>query len=372
MSKAILMLANGETFEGKAFGHTGETAGEVVFNTSMTGYQEILTDPSYRGQIVTMTYPQIGNYGVNPDDAESGKPQAAGFIVREYSKTYSNWRAAESLGSYLDRNKIVGIEGIDTRKLTRILRITGAMNGILSSADFSKENLRAKLSRVPNMVGLDLAKEVTIDTPMQWGERHPGAYHVVALDAGIKTNILRILNHRGCNITLVPASYTSAQIMALNPDGLFVSNGPGDPEPVDYAITAIRELIGQIPIFGICLGHELLALAVGGKCYKLKFGHRGANPPIKDLRSGKVEIASHNHGFAVDPDSLPDNVEITHVNINDQTVAGLSLKNAPAYSVQYHPEASPGPHDSYYLFDEFIEDMREWKIDKPNRAMKKL
>ncbi|OHD55524.1 MAG: carbamoyl phosphate synthase small subunit [Spirochaetes bacterium GWF1_51_8] len=364
MSKAILMLANGEVFQGKAFGHTGETAGEVVFNTSMTGYQEILTDPSYRGQIVTMTYTQIGNYGVNTDDVESEAPQVAGFIVREYSKTYSNWRATGSLGDYLDTHKIVGIEGIDTRKLTRILRQTGAMNGVLSSVDFDLSSLKAKIAKIPNMVGLDLAKEVTIDKPLKWGKVYPGGWNVIAVHAGIKTNILRILNAKGCNITLVPAAMTAEEMSALHPDGIFVSNGPGDPEPVTYAIDALRKMIGKVPIFGICLGHELLALAVGGKCFKLKFGHRGANHPVKDLRTGKVEIASHNHGFAVDPDSLPEDMEISHINLNDQTVAGIRHKKYPAFSVQYHPEASPGPHDSHYLFDEFIEDMRKWKTGK--------
>ncbi len=359
--KAILMLANGEIFQGKAFGAIGETTGEVVFNTAMTGYQEILTDPSYNGQIVTMTYPEIGNYGTNSEDVESERPHAAGFIVREYSKTYSNWRARESLGDYLKRYGIVGIEGIDTRKLTRILRMTGAMNGILSSVDFDTASLRAKLDKVPPMIGLDLAQKVTIDSPVKWGQRHPGGYHVVAIHAGIKFNILRILNLKGCNITLVPADWTAEQILGLKPDGLFISNGPGDPEPLDYMIKTIHDLIGKIPIFGICLGHEVLGYAAGGKCFKLKFGHRGANHPIKDLRTGKIEIASHNHGFAVEADSLPPELEITHVNLNDNTVAGVRHKQYPAFSVQYHPEASPGPHDSHYLFDQFLEDMKAWK-----------
>lgn len=355
------MLANGEVFRGKAFGAVGETTGEVVFNTAMTGYQEILTDPSYNGQIVTMTYPEIGNYGTNPEDVESGKPQVAGFVVREYSKLYSNWRATESLDAYLKRYGIVGIEGIDTRKLTRILRMTGAMNGVLSSVDFDEASLRAKLAAIPNMVGLDLAQYVTIDETMKWGKSCGGCLHVVAIHTGIKTNILRLLNARGCDITLVPANWTSEQILDLKPDGVFVANGPGDPEPLDYAIKAVSELIGTVPIFGICLGHELLALAVGGKCFKLKFGHRGANHPVKNLKTGRIEIASHNHGFAVEAESLPPEMEITHVNLNDKTVAGIRHKKYPAFSVQYHPEASPGPHDSLYLFDEFVTDMKSWK-----------
>lgn len=361
MSKAVLMLQNGEIFRGKSFGAEGETTGEVVFNTSMTGYQEILTDPSYFGQMVTMTYPEIGNYGVNRADTESDKVQASGFIVREYSKAYSNYRAEKSLGEYLIENQIVAIEGIDTRRLTRILRNSGAMNGIISTIDFDEKSLKDKLSEVPPMSGQDLVPYVTIEKAERFGREISGGLHVVALHGGIKTNILRLLNEAGCNITVVPFSTTAEEILALQPDGVFLSNGPGDPREEKKAVETVQKLLGKIPLFGICLGHQILGLALGGSVYKLKFGHRGANHPVMDYTTGKVEITSHNHGFALDQQSLPEGVSVSHLNLNDQTVSGISCKDFPAFSVQYHPEASPGPHDSHYLFDRFIQDMKAWK-----------
>jgi carbamoyl-phosphate synthase small subunit len=354
MHKAVLLLANGEVFKGFGFGYRGETGGEVVFNTSMTGYQEILTDPSYCGQIVTMTYPLIGNYGVNLENAESGKVQAAGLIVREVSKSHSNWSSKGSLQEYLEKYRVSAIEGVDTRKITRILRITGAMNGILSTANTDIESLKKKLSEVPSMVGLDLVPRVTLTEPKRWNEFKPGNRHVVAIDCGIKENILRLLAERNCNLTVVPAAWTAEQILALKPDGVFLSNGPGDPETVTYVIDSIRALLGKLPVFGICLGHQMLGIALGGKTYKLKFGHRGGNQPVKNLRTGRVEITAQNHGFSIVEGQLPPGVEVTHVNLNDQTIEGISIPSLQAFSIQYHPESSPGPHDSHYLFDEFI------------------
>lgn len=361
MNKAILLLENGEIFNGRSFGHQGETAGEVVFNTSMTGYQEIITDPSYTGQIVTMTYPLIGNYGVNKENVESDKIQAAGLIVREASKVHSNWTSAGSLQDYLDKNKIVGIEGIDTRKLTRIIRMTGAMNGIVSAVDFDIQSLKKKLAAVPNMSGLDLVPEVTLDKPVRWNEFKNGRPHIVAVDTGVKSNILRLLDARNVNITVVPATYTDKQIMDYKPDGVFLANGPGDPAAVKYVIESIRNMLGKVPLFGICLGHQMLSLALGAKTYKLKFGHRGGNQPVKHLKTGKVEITSQNHGFAVKEDTIPSGVEVTHINLNDNTIEGIRHKKLPAFSVQYHPESSPGPHDSQYLFDDFLEMIRKGK-----------
>lgn len=361
MSKAILLLENGEVFHGKSFGFQGETVGEVVFNTSMTGYQEILTDPSYTGQIVTMTYPLIGNYGVNKENVESGKIQAAGFIVREASKVHSNWTSAGSIHDYLEKSGIVGIEGIDTRKLTRIIRITGAMNGIISSVDFDIQSLKKKLSEVPGMAGLDLVPEVTIEKPVQWKPFVDGWPHIVTVDTGVKHNILRLLEARGANITVVPATYTDRQILEYKPDGVFYANGPGDPAAVTYVIESMRNLLGKVPLFGICLGHQMLSLALGAKTYKLKFGHRGGNQPVKHLKTGKVEITAQNHGFAVREDTIPADVEVTHINLNDNTIEGVRHKTKPAFSVQYHPESAPGPHDSQYLFDDFLEMIRKGK-----------
>ncbi len=353
--KAKLALANGVVFTGESFGAEGETAGEVVFNTSMIGYQEVLTDPSYCGQIVTMTYPHIGNYGINPEDVESSKPQVAGFVVREYSKYYSNFRATESLGDYLKRNGVVGIEAIDTRKLTRIIREAGAMNAVISTSDLDDASLVSKARKFPSMSGLDLAKVVTTKSSYRFSPegKTDFKYNVVAYDYGIKTNILRMLHDRGCDVTVVPANLPAEDVLKMSPDGIFLSNGPGDPEAVTYGIDNIRKLIGKKPIFGICLGHQVLALAAGAKTFKMKFGHRGANHPVKNLRNATVEVTSHNHGFAVDPDTLPQDYEVTHIDLNDNILEGFRHKSLPLFCVQYHPESSPGPHDSDYLFDEF-------------------
>ena len=369
---AKLALANGKIFAGEAFGADGEVHGEVVFNTSMTGYQEILTDPSYSGQIVTMTYPLIGNYGINAEDVESRGLFLRGFIVKELCEIPSNFRSTESLDSYLKRNGIVGLQGIDTRALVRQIRTQGAMPGVLSSVDLDDASLLKKVQQIPGMVGLDLVQEVTPKVTRGWdaplselgrpadfvsGADRTDGPHVVAIDYGMKWNIPRYLRDIGCRVTIVPGKATADEILALNPDGVFLSNGPGDPEPLTYAIEAIQGLLGKKPIFGICLGLQLLGLAFGGKTYKLRFGHRGANQPVLDRRTGKVEITSQNHGFAVDADSLPDDVEVTHINLNDQTIEGIRHKIHPAFGVQYHPEASAGPHDSHYLFREFLEMM---------------
>jgi carbamoyl-phosphate synthase small subunit len=342
----------------------------------MTGYQEILTDPSYRGQIVTMTYPQIGNYGVNREDVESWKPHLAGFIVRENSRRASNFRATEQLEDLLSRHGIVGMAEIDTRALVRRLRIRGVMNGVLSSEDLDDGSLVAKAKASPGLVGRDLVREVLPEQPGGWTESlSPWAHmgkpteerqsevkpelHVVALDYGLKWNIARHLTSRGCRVTILPGTASAADVLSHNPDGVFLSNGPGDPEPVTYAIEAIQNLLGEKPIFGICLGHQLLSLAAGAKTYKLKFGHRGANQPVLNLDNGRVEITTQNHGFAVEEETMPDHLEVTHRNLNDNTVAGVRHRHLPAFSVQYHPEASAGPHDSEYLFDQFRELMTE-------------
>lgn len=359
-NKALLVLEDGRVFQGRSFGAEGETFGEVVFNTSMTGYQEILTDPSYKGQIVTMTYPLIGNYGVNPEDVESRKPFVEGFVVKENSPVASNWRASGSLGDYLKENSIMGIEGIDTRALTRHLRLHGAMKSIISTVDDDVASLVEKVKNSTGLVGQDLVKEVTTDETYVWDEDgcKDARFNVVAYDFGIKRNILRILAAKGCRVTVVPASAKAADVLAMNPDGIFLSNGPGDPEAVTYAIEQVRELLGKKPIFGICLGHQILGLASGGSTFKLKFGHHGANHPVKDLVSGCIGITSQNHGFCVDIDSLPKNcVEVTHLNLNDNTVEGLKRTDIPVMSVQHHPEAAPGPHDAADVFAGFIEMM---------------
>lgn len=371
--EAKLILENGTIFTGEAFGATGEATGEVVFNTSMTGYQEILTDPSYAGQIVTMTYPLIGNYGVNSEDMESVKPQVAGFIVKEYSKFPSNFRSTENLGGWLEKNRIIGIENIDTRMLTKMIRSIGAMRGIISTQDLDDKSLLAKVKKSPQMTGLDLATRVTTNEMYKWSDvdKTPFAlapmilasgkkWNVIVYDYGVKQNILRRLTSYGCTLTVLPASYPAEKMLEMNPDGIFLSNGPGDPAAVKYAILNLKKLIGKKPIFGICLGHQLLALALGGKTFKLKFGHRGANHPVKNLLTGTIEITSQNHGFAVDVDSLDSQcIEITHTNLNDNTNEGLRHRALPIFSVQYHPEASPGPHDSDYLFARFIEMMEK-------------
>ncbi|MBP1648240.1 MAG: carbamoyl phosphate synthase small subunit [Bacteroidetes bacterium] len=371
--KAKLVLENGTVFTGESFGAPGEVAGEVVFNTSLSGYQEIFTDPSYSGQIVTMTYPLIGNYGINLDDAESAKPQVAGVIVKEYFDFYSNQRASGSLGDWLKEHGIVAIQGIDTRMLTRMLRTDGAMRGVLSSADLDDASLAKKVEAVPRMLNLDLATKVTCGAPYEWGEvdgtpfalptlvaqPEETKFNVVAYDFGIKRNILRRLVGYGCAVTVVPATYPAEKILELDPDGIFLSNGPGDPAAVLVAVENIKQLIGKKPIFGICLGHQLIALALGGKTFKLKFGHRGGNHPVKNLLTGQIEITSQNHGFAVDPESLDNaRIEITHMNLNDGTNEGFRHRELPLFSVQYHPEASPGPHDSDYLFRDFVAMMK--------------
>jgi carbamoyl-phosphate synthase small subunit len=364
---AKLALEDGTVYSGRAFGAEGETYGEVVFNTSMTGYQEILTDPSYCGQIVTMTYPLIGNYGINTDDVESGKLSIRGFLVRELCETPSNYRATESLDSYLQRANVIGLEGIDTRALVRRLRIRGAMTGVLSTIDLDDDSLVRKAQTRPSIVGQDLVKEVMPPQPFEWtaglsplhhfaptAKGHSTSTpHVVAIDYGMKWNILRHLRDIGCRVTVVPGTSTADEVLAHRPDGVFLSNGPGDPRPLTYAIDTIRGLIGKVPVFGICLGHQLMGLACGAEIFKLKFGHRGGNQPVLNNATGRVEITSQNHGFAIAAENLPSCLEVTHINLNDQTVEGLRHKDQPAFCVQYHPEASAGPHDSSYLFQQF-------------------
>lgn len=401
MKPAALVLADGTVFEGWAYGADGEAVGEVVFNTSMSGYQEILTDPSYKGQIVTMTYPLIGNTGVNSEDVESRRPFVEGFVIKEGSVRTSSWRARQSLEEYLCERGVVGIQGIDTRALTRHIRDHGAQEGIISTIDLDPRSLTAKAEASPGLIGRDLVKEVCCDAPFAWtqsawewprgygdgravrratraerdqmnlfgtsGSRLAArSYRVVAYDCGIKWNILRQLVEHGCDVTVVPASMSAADVLKLGPDGIFLSNGPGDPEGVPYLIAAVRDLIGARPMFGICLGHQIIGLALGGRTYKLKFGHHGGNQPVKDLTTGKVEITAQNHGFAVDMESFrdasredlrgqPEDIVLTHVNLNDNTCEGLMHRRLPLFSVQYHPEASPGPHDASYLFARFVE-----------------
>jgi carbamoyl-phosphate synthase small subunit len=373
--QAILALEDGRIFRGEGYGAQGECRGEVVFNTSLTGYQEIFTDPSYAGQIVVLTNPQIGNYGTNSADNEAARPWIEGLVTREFSPISSNWRSQQVADEYLERFHVPVISEIDTRALVRHLRTNGVMRGVISTVESDPDKLVAKARAIRKMDGADLAKEVTTkdryefehDGPDPLPTNEPAALpqadlHVVAYDFGIKKNILRMLRQQGCRVTVVPAQTSAKDVLALKPNGVFLSNGPGDPEPVTYAQQSIRDLAGRTPIFGICLGHQLIGLALGGKTYKLKFGHHGGNHPVKCVQTGKVEITAHNHNFAVDPESINANeVDLTHVDLNDNTLEGLRHRSLPLFSVQYHPEASPGPHDSHYLFHDFRKMMEEWK-----------
>ena len=368
--KAILALEDGTVFRGESFGAPGEVAGEVIFNTAMTGYQEILTDPSYKGQIVTMTAPLIGNTGVNSEDAESPKPQAEGFVVRALSPVASNWRKQQTLEEWLKQNGAVAIQGVDTRALTNLLREKGALKGILSTVDLDPARGVNKAKASPGLVGRDLVKEVTCKKTTPWPEEplvvpDPAGsgtsriFHVVAVDCGMKAHIARMLVLSGCRVTVVPATVKAEEIAELKADGLFLSNGPGDPEGMPYLVSTVKRCIGRMPLFGICLGHQILGLALGGKTTKLKFGHHGANHPVLEVRTGKVEITSQNHGFSVDPATIPGNdIELTHLNLNDKTCEGMRHKRLPVFSVQYHPEASPGPHDARYLFERFVDQIK--------------
>ncbi|MBU1085999.1 MAG: glutamine-hydrolyzing carbamoyl-phosphate synthase small subunit [Candidatus Omnitrophica bacterium] len=358
--KAKIVLEDGRIFQGYSFGATGTTFGEVVFNTSMSGYQEILTDPSYKGQIVTMTYPLIGNYGVNKQDVESSKPFVEALIVKECSRIASNWRSNDTLASYLKNNNIIGIEGVDTRAITRHIRLKGALKAVISTEDLDDKSLLEKVTVSSGLLGIDLVKEVTCAKAYAWNNQ--GKYHVVVLDCGVKLNILRSLALNNCKVTVVPAQTSAEDILKFKPDGLMLSNGPGDPEPVTYVIETVSKLLGKLPIFGICLGQQMIGLALGGKTYKLKFGHHGGNQPVKDLKTGKIDITVQNHGFCVDIDSLNKNdIEITHMNLNDKTLEGIKHKKLSVFSVQFHPEACPGPHDSAYLFTNFVEMIKNHK-----------
>lgn len=370
--KALLALADGKIFEGEHFGSEGEVEAEIVFNTSMSGYQEIITDPSYCGQMVVMTYPLIGNYGVNPEDFESDRPHLSGFIIKELSRIQSNWRSRESLEDYLLKNKVFGIQGIDTRALTRRIREKGAQQAILSTDISNPQELVEKARKSPGLIGRDLVKEVTCKKAYDWNEStwiiksgqtqleevKDRPYKVLVYDFGVKRNILRKLTQAGCKVKVVPANTPANEVLATNPDGIFLSNGPGDPAAVPYAIENVKALLGKAPVFGICLGHQILSLALNGSTYKLRFGHHGGNQPVLDNNSGKVEITSQNHGFAVKKDSSMSDIEITSLNLNDNTVEGIQHKKWPIFSVQYHPEASPGPHDSDHLFDKFVSLMK--------------
>ncbi len=372
--KALIALEDGTTFAGQSFTGHGEAVGEIVFNTSLSGYQEILTDPSYTGQIVTMTYPLIGNYGINPEDMESAAIHPRAFLIKEYNAYPSNYRSTRPLADFLCEFGVLGVEGFDTRALVRHIRSKGAMKGFVSTLDLDKESLVARAKQWPGFIGQDLVKDITCKEPYGWADNRPvpgsnfttaeagpkGAFKVVAFDFGIKFNQLRILTEKGCRVQVVPAHTSAEAVLAMQPDGIFLSNGPGDPAGVEGVVDTIRALLGKKPIFGICLGHQMLGLAYGGTAYKLKFGHRGGNQPVKDLTTGHVEITSQNHGFCIDIDSLPQGaVEVTHINLNDNSLEGMRHTQYPAFSVQYHPEHAPGPHDAIYLFDRFIDMMQK-------------